>query len=91
MTEEQFEYTYEDDDFKCPYCGEYISDSWEVAKEGDSVEIECACGKKFLGELVVNRSYKATADCEINKEEHKWEDINMGCLKCSICGAIKIK
>lgn len=87
---EEFEDTYEDDDFKCPYCGEVHSDSWEIGEEGDSVEIECDCGKKYYGELVISRHYKGKADCELNKEEHKLEDIG-SCLKCSICGEIKLK
>ena len=90
ITEPEFEDTYEDDEFKCPYCGEEQMDSWEFAKEGDSIEIECSCGKKYYGELVVSRTFKGKGDCELNKEEHNFVDKSKY-FQCSKCGELKIK
>ena len=91
MITEKYESTFEGKDLKCPYCGEFYSDSWEIDFNDDAIEIECDCGKKFYGSESIIRNYKAEADCELNKENHNFVDTLNGCEKCSICGRIEVK
>ena len=86
----KFEETLEDENLKCPYCGEMISDSWEYRFDGDTIEIECDCGKKFYGDEIVTRSYKGRANCELNGDKHIFEKVKGFDLRiCKICGYYK--
>ena len=87
----KYEETLESQDLKCPYCGDFIGDSWEFVTSEDSIEIECDCGKKFWGSEIVIRDFKGTADCGLNNREHEFEDVSSDCLKCKICGDFKLK
>ena len=88
----EYEGNLERSDLKCPYCDEFQSDSWEINFNDDRIEIECCeCGKKFWGTEIVTRDFKSEADCELNKEEHKFEISGEGWLKCKVCGEIKLK
>jgi len=89
MTE--IDYTYESVDLKCPYCGEFQSDSWEIDFNDNRVKIECDCGKKFWGSEHITRNYEGNPDCELNGEEHDFEEFSNRTLKCKKCGVIKLK
>ena len=91
MIQEKYESTYESENIKCPYCGKFISDSWEYNFNDDSIEIECSnCDKKFLAGESVIRNYTGKADCELNNEKHEFVK-QEGYFKCKICGEIKSK
>jgi len=86
MINTKHEETLEGNDLQCPYCLNWISDSWELVKEDDRVEIDCDCGKKFWGSEQVIRNFKGEADCELNNEEHLFEKNHTGHWNCKICG-----
>ncbi|PZM62592.1 hypothetical protein [Paenibacillus dendritiformis] len=45
-----------DDDFKCPYCGDIYHDAWELSKEDDTIECPC-CGSEIEYERNVRITY----------------------------------
>jgi len=56
----------------CPYCGHEFSDSWEREDRG---EFECyECDKNFSFDTDVTRLYSSERDCQLNGQEHEWED-----------------
>ena len=87
----KYEETLESNDLKCPYCGEFMDDSWEIVKSDDRVEVECECGKKFWASEIVIRDFKGEADCELNGEQHQFEEATKDCMKCKVCGEFRLK
>lgn len=82
--------TYESEDLQCPYCKEFISDSWEYNFDDDSLEIECDCGKKFYGSESIIRNYIGKANCELNGTKHNYQKVkDYSFVECKTCGDSK--
>lgn len=79
-----------DDELICPYCEWTFSDSWESCSEDSQDQIDCPkCEKKFWGYSSKSIDYHSRADCKLNNEEHSYDNVNNGWLKCKICGDLK--
>ena len=93
----QFEERFYENQIICPYCGEENEDSWEFGDSED--EQECyECGKYFSWERHTSVSYTSKADCELNGEQHNYnEDPDFVSDKdgkswyCTICGMMKFE
>lgn len=47
------------DSVQCPYCGQKIKDLWEYnMNDGDTLIVECDCGKSFQIKCNVNTYYR---------------------------------
>lgn len=87
MINPEFDYTWESDGLKCPYCGQKNTDAWEIDFDDDKLEIECDCGKTFWGTRNTTINYEGKADCELNEQKHDLEPThNKGQFECKICG-----
>lgn len=88
----QFEEHCDDNDAKCPYCG----DAYQVEAEDyaeHAQEIECyTCGKKYWLETTFSVTHTSTPDCALNGQEHKYEQSANGSFyKCIVCGKITLQ
>lgn len=96
MTDEfapaKFDVTFDDDERKCPYCGEgYQPDSEELSEDRRVEECD-GCGKKYYAYDGFSTTFYAEPDCELNGEEHDWRMRSVGgarrhsfCAKCDKC------
>ena len=80
-------------DIICPYCKERFQEESEDYSEDQSIE-ECGdCGKKYWKRQSFSVTCYASPDCELNDQDHKWEDRPLGNGKtykfCSVCGQCK--
>jgi len=78
----------------CPYCEESYQREIEDYSEGERVE-ECeGCGKKYHTWDCFSVDHHTTPDCEINDEEHEWENFTSRtgakALICAKCGSAKL-
>ena len=57
---EEFEETFNYDDFECPYCGVKETDSWEYEKD-EEFDIICnTCGKTYEAYAEISVTYKTS-------------------------------
>ena len=77
----------------CPYCLSVQDD--EFYEQDETIEITCdACEKTFYLEQIVTIEYICTPDCQLNKEEHEFIEIDNNTykiLKCRKCEKIEAK
>jgi len=67
------------DNIVCPYCGEEVSDCWEMSSDSD--EYECGeCGAWFFYERNVSVSYSTTKLDPVEAEKL----IRFGCRGCAV-------
>ena len=86
----EVEYTINDDEMECPYCGAKYQPEGEDYSEDERVE-ECGeCGKKYKACQCFTVDHRAEPDCELNGESHQWKPEPLGDGRfhdfCSICG-----
>jgi DNA-directed RNA polymerase subunit RPC12/RpoP len=66
------ETTYESENVKCPYCGEFQGDSWELGDGGEGCgEMECgSCEKEFAWAREFMVTYKGIPLANV-EDEHR--------------------
>lgn len=89
--EPRFSETFSDSVRRCPYCGSEHQPESETYSE-DVREQECEeCGKSYYMHDSFTVTHYATPDCELNGEQHDWQDrkVRSGthpfCMKCDKC------
>jgi hypothetical protein len=88
----KFDYTIEDDGYKCPYCGNTtICDDWGFDYDGEIIECD-VCNKKYRASANTTTSFKAKPDCELNGEKHRFKKYSehSKCAFCEICGKCEL-
>jgi hypothetical protein len=81
----KYEYEYQDDGYKCPYCGQQTTcDDWGFDYEGEIQECE-ECNKKYYATAIHNIDFKSMPDCELNNDRHILNK-RLDCYFCDICG-----
>ena len=70
----------------CPYCDAEYQESFLLQDESPKCE---ACGKWFELQVSIETTYHTYTNCELNGEEHDWEESSCTDLcvsyKCSKC------
>ena len=88
----KYEDKFDDEGYKCPYCGyKTVCDDWGF--DYDGVEEECCeCGKKFYATASHSISFESEPDCELNGDEHdlRFDDVR-DCYFCKTCGKCVLK
>lgn len=62
------------DEIVCPYCGQEVSDSWELSDDHSSYDC-CNCDKQFSYSREVSVTYSTSKMCEENGFKHKWGEV----------------
>lgn len=73
---------------QCPYCEKFIPHYKLPKKKIGRFEIQCEhCSKKFM--LFAHIVFSFNKSCELNGEQHEWQE-NQGCnVWCKNCDEIK--